>query len=66
MECIYGMDELSVMGFTDVLPRILHDLSRSMTGSSSLMDERRPVSLHPGGPAGLQHAACPVRQGSRR
>ena len=41
MECIFGMDELSVMGFTDVIPKIFRS-SRSIRGIKQLMDERRP------------------------
>jgi lipid-A-disaccharide synthase len=41
MECIFGMDELSVMGFTDVLPRILKIL-KVYKAIKRLMDERRP------------------------
>jgi lipid-A-disaccharide synthase len=41
MECIFGMDELSVMGFTDVMPRILQ-IIKVHRGIKRLMDERRP------------------------
>jgi lipid-A-disaccharide synthase len=41
MECIFGMDELSVMGFTDVIPKILQ-IIKVYRGIKQLMDERRP------------------------
>ena len=41
MECIFGMDELSVMGFTDVMPKILQ-IIKVYRGIKQLMDERRP------------------------
>ncbi len=41
MECLFGMDELSVMGFTDVLPRIFK-IYRIYAAIKRLMDERRP------------------------
>jgi lipid-A-disaccharide synthase len=41
MECIFGMDELSVMGFTDVIPRILQ-IIKVYRGIKQIMDERRP------------------------
>jgi lipid-A-disaccharide synthase len=41
MECIFGMDEFSVMGFTDVIPRILH-IFKVYRGIKQLMNERRP------------------------
>jgi lipid-A-disaccharide synthase len=41
MECIFGMDELSVMGFTDVMPKILQ-IFKVYRGIKQLMDERRP------------------------
>ncbi|HPI94338.1 MAG TPA: lipid-A-disaccharide synthase [Deltaproteobacteria bacterium] len=46
MECVYGMDELSVMGFTDVLPRILRIL-KVYSGIKNLMDSRRPSLFIP-------------------
>jgi lipid-A-disaccharide synthase len=41
MECIFGMDELSVMGFTDVMPKIFQ-IIKVYRGIKQLMDERRP------------------------
>jgi lipid-A-disaccharide synthase len=41
MECIFGMDALSVMGFTDVIPKILQ-IIKVHRGIKRLMDERRP------------------------
>ncbi len=41
MECIFDMDELSVMGFTDVIPRIFQ-IIKVYRGIKQLMDERRP------------------------
>lgn len=41
MECVFSMEELSVMGFTDVLPRILNIL-RVFRGIKGLMVSRRP------------------------
>jgi lipid-A-disaccharide synthase len=41
MECIFGMDELSVMGFTDVIPKILQ-IIKVYQGIKHLMDEKRP------------------------
>jgi lipid-A-disaccharide synthase len=41
MECTFGMDTLSVMGFTDVVPRILQ-IIRVYRGIKRLMDERKP------------------------
>jgi lipid-A-disaccharide synthase len=41
MECIFGMDELSVMGFTDVIPRIFK-IIKVYRGIKRLMDERKP------------------------
>lgn len=46
MECIHGMDELSVMGFTDVLPRIFHIL-KVYAGIKRLMLSRRPSLFIP-------------------
>jgi len=41
MECIFGMDELSVMGFTDVTLKILQ-IIKVYRGIKQLMDVRRP------------------------
>jgi lipid-A-disaccharide synthase len=46
MECIFGMDELSVMGFTDVIPRLLQ-IIKVYRGIKRLMDERRPALFIP-------------------
>lgn len=41
MECIYPMGELSVMGFTDVIPKLFRIL-KVFTGIKGLMDDRHP------------------------
>lgn len=41
MECIYSIDDLSVVGFTDVLPR-LHRILRVFFGIKRLIRDRRP------------------------
>ncbi|MCU0576701.1 MAG: lipid-A-disaccharide synthase [Desulfobacterota bacterium] len=46
MECIYGMDELSVMGFTDVLPRI-RNILKVYAGIKRLMEDRKPSLFLP-------------------
>jgi len=46
MECIFGMDELSVMGFTDVIPR-LFKIFRVYQAMKLLMDVRRPQLFIP-------------------
>lgn len=46
MECVHGMDELSVMGFTDVLPRVLNIL-KVYAGIKRLMETRRPSLFIP-------------------
>ncbi|HHO75754.1 MAG TPA: lipid-A-disaccharide synthase [Deltaproteobacteria bacterium] len=46
MECCYGMDELSVMGFSDVLPRIrrIHEVYK---GIQRLITSRKPDIVIP-------------------
>lgn len=46
MECIYGADELSVMGFSDVLPRVrhIHSVFKGLLGA---IRERRPHVVVP-------------------
>jgi len=46
MECCYGMDEFSVMGFSDVLPKILRIL-RVYRGIQDLIRKRRPDIVVP-------------------
>ncbi|MEN6446798.1 MAG: lipid-A-disaccharide synthase [Syntrophaceae bacterium] len=46
MECIHDMDELSVMGITDVLPRI-RTIFQTYDGLKRLMKERGPSLLIP-------------------
>ncbi|HVN72169.1 MAG TPA: lipid-A-disaccharide synthase [Desulfomonilia bacterium] len=41
MECTFSMGEISVMGFTDVFPKLLRIL-KVQNGLKRLMDERRP------------------------
>lgn len=46
MECLYGIEEFSVMGFSDVVPRILHILS-VYRGLCRAIRERRPAVVMP-------------------
>jgi len=46
MKCIFSMDELSVMGFTDVIPKIRRIL-KVYTGIKRLMEEKRPELFIP-------------------
>lgn len=46
MECLYGIEELSVMGFSDVLPRIIHILS-VYRGLCRAIRERKPSVVMP-------------------
>lgn len=46
MECRYGMDELSVMGFSDVAPRI-HRIFQVYRGIVNLIRERNPDIVIP-------------------
>jgi lipid-A-disaccharide synthase len=46
MECCYGMDEFSVMGFSDVLPKILGIL-KVYRGIRELISKRRPDIVVP-------------------
>lgn len=46
MECCYGMDELSVMGFSDVIPRIRR-IFEVYRGISNLIRERKPDIVIP-------------------
>ena len=46
MECCYGMDEFSVMGFSDVLPKILRIL-QVYWGIRNLIRERKPDIVIP-------------------
>jgi lipid-A-disaccharide synthase len=46
MECLYGTGELSVMGFSDVAPRIRHIFS-VFKGLLKAIEERRPAVVMP-------------------
>jgi lipid-A-disaccharide synthase len=46
LECCYGMDEFSVMGFSDVLPRLLR-IFQVYKGITDLIRERRPDIVVP-------------------
>jgi lipid-A-disaccharide synthase len=46
MECIFGMEQLSVMGITDVLPR-LRGIHKIYSGLKHLMDTRKPGLIIP-------------------